>query len=249
MEQISIDKKGRLKTQAVQIDVKTAVSNNRFLKEFLFNENLETYDDFLEAFLFQASMMVDKYEITDEIKFILVNFYNQISGREFYKIDPGTNQPVMAEERDRQKGIYVAGATGTGKTTFCKILFDMVSNCVLKYIVDDRVYHYNTHCVSEYSINREYMKTGTFDYMKRSCLLIDDIGQAKEIQYMGNKLDPMREIITERYDHQKHTFTSFTSNYPINHKVIKDQYGERVFDRIQAMANYYIINSKNFRNG
>lgn len=248
MEQISIDKKGQLKTEVLQIDFKSDVGGiNRFSKDFLIQSNFETYDQFIDLFMVNASMMVDHYQLTEEINFILVNFYNQITGGEFYKIDPGTGLRVVAEERDRQKGLYVAGKTGTGKTTFCKILFETISRRGLKYIYNDHVCHYNTFCTSEQKINREYMKTGTFDKISCNSLLIDDIGQSKEVNYMGNKLDPLRDIITERYDNQKGTWTSFTSNYPINHQQIKDQYGERVADRIQAMANYYIINSKNFR--
>lgn len=248
MEQIRIDKKGQVYTEAVNLDIQVErESKNRLIKQFLPNEIFENYKDFEDLFMINADHHVPNYQLTEEIKMILINVYRQVSGQYFYKIDPSTGKYIEASEEDRQKGLYIAGPTGTGKTTFCKILFSTLSNCVLRYAYSDRVYLYNTICTTELQINKEYMKTGDYQDMKRSSLLIDDVGQSKEISYMGNRLDPIKEIVTERYDNLKYTFTSFTSNYPINHRALTDQYGERVADRIQAMCNYYIINSKNFR--
>lgn len=248
MEQISIDKKGQVYTEAVNLDIQVErESKNRLIKQFLPNEIFESYGDFEDLFMINADHHVPNYQLTEEIKMILINVYRQVTGNYFYKIDPVTGKYIESSEADRQKGLYIAGPTGTGKTTFCKILFSTLSNSVLKFAYSDKVYQFNTICTTELLINKEYMKTGDFQYMQRSSLLIDDIGQSKEVSYMGNKLDPIREIITERYDNLKYTFTSFTSNYPINHRSLVDQYGERVADRIQAMCNYYIINSKNFR--
>lgn len=248
MEQIRIDKKGQVYTEAVNLDIQTGETDkNRLIKQFLPNEIFENYKDFEDLFLINANHLVTNYQLTEEIKMILINVYRQVSGQYFYKIDPVTGKYIEASEADRQKGIYIAGPTGTGKTTFCKILFATLSNCGLKFRYSDKIYQFNTICTTELLINKEYMKTGDFYFMIRSSLFIDDIGQAKEVSYMGNRLDPLKEIVTERYDNLKYTFTSFTSNYPINHRALTDQYGERVADRIQAMCNYYIINSKNFR--
>lgn len=248
MEQIRIDKKGHVYTEAVNIDIQVErESKNRLIKQFLPNEIFESYKDFEDLFLINADHLVANYELTRDIKEILINVYNQITGNIFLKIDPVTGKYIEASEADRQKGLYIAGPTGTGKTTFCKILFATLSNCVLKFMYSDKIYHFNTICTTELQLNKEYMRTGDFYYINRSSLFIDDIGQSKEVSYMGNKLDPIKEVITERYDNLKYTFTSFTSNYPINHKSLIDQYGERVADRIQAMCNYYIINAKNFR--
>lgn len=248
MEQIRIDKKGQVYTEAVNLDIQVErESKNRLIKQFLPNEIFESYKDFEDLFLINADHLVTNYELTRDIKEILINVYNQITGNSFLKIDPGTGRYIEASEADRQKGLYIAGPTGRGKTTFCKILFATLSNCVLRYRYSDKIYLFNTICTTELLINKEYMKTGDFYFMNRSSLFIDDIGQSKEVSYMGNRLDPLKEIVTERYDNMKYTFTSFTSNYPINHRALTDQYGERVADRIQAMCNYYIINSKNFR--
>lgn len=247
MEQIRTDRKGQVYTEAVNLDIQRTGDKNRLIKQFLPNEIFESYKDFEDLFMINADHHVPNYQLTEEIKMILINVYRQVTGNYFYKIDPVTGKYIEALEADRQKGIFIAGPTGTGKTTFCKILFSTLSNSVLKFAYSDKVYQFNTICTTELLINKEYMKTGDFQYMQRSSLLIDDIGQSKEVSYMGNKLDPIREIITERYDNLKYTFTSFTSNYPINHRSLVDQYGERVADRIQAMCNYYIINAKNFR--
>lgn len=247
MEQIRTDRKGQVYTEAVNLDIQRTGDKNRLIKQFLPNEIFESYKDFEDLFMINADHHVPNYQLTEEIKMILINVYRQVTGNYFYKIDPVTGKYIEALEADRQKGIFIAGPTGTGKTTFCKILFSTLSNSVLKFAYSDKVYQFNTIYTTELLINKEYMKTGDFQYMQRSSLLIDDIGQSKEVSYMGNKLDPIREIITERYDNLKYTFTSFTSNYPINHRSLVDQYGERVADRIQAMCNYYIINSKNFR--
>jgi len=247
MEQIKTDRKGKIFTQPITPEIKISdTQKKKLIKEFL-NIDIQFYKDFENLFLSTANDYVSGYELTEEIKMILINVFRQIKGEYFYKVDPCTGKYIEASDADRQKGIYIAGPTGTGKTTLCKILFKTLSSIALKFYYPDKIYQYNTICVSELSINKEYMKTGDFQFMQRSSLFVDDIGQAKEIQYMGNKLEPLKEIITERYDNLKYTFTSFTSNYPINHNAIISQYGERVADRIQAMANYYTITAKNFR--
>lgn len=250
MESITkIDKKGKVYTEPVHIDIKKSdvEEKQQLIKQFYFRlEFFETYKDFEKLFMITADHHVANYQLTDEIKNILINVYKQIIGESFLKTDPLTGRYIEASESDRQKGLYIAGPTGTGKTTFCTILFNALRNN-LKFLYDDKFYIFNTLVTSEMKINKEYMRTGEYKNIKDVSLLIDDIGQSKEISYMGNKLDPIKEVVTERYDNLKYTFTSFTSNYPINHKSLIDQYGERVADRIQAMCNYYIINAKNFR--
>lgn len=250
MESIkNIDNKGKVYTEPICMDIKKSDGEEKkpLIKQFYFvTEFFETYKDFEKLFMITADHHVANYQLTDEIKNILINVYKQIIGESFLKIDPATGRYIEASESDRQKGLYIAGPTGTGKTTFCSILFNALRNN-LKFLYADKFFCFNTLITSEMKINKEYMKTGDFQYMKNISLLIDDIGQSKEVIYMGNKLDPIKEVITERCDNLKYTFTSFTSNYPINHRALTDQYGERVADRIQAMCNYYIINSKNFR--
>ena len=225
----------------------TAAELKKYEKRFLVNENLGSYDEFRDSFMLFASDVMEDYQLTPEIEFILKQIYAQIAGYDFYKIDPRTGNAILAKEKDRYKGFFIAGPTGTGKTTFSKIVLDLIGAIGTKYIFDDHIYLLCGRYTSEQSLIREYMKTGDTVFMKNGSLYIDDIGQGREVIYMGNKIDPIREIVTERYDNLKYTFTFFTSNYPIDHQQLVTNYGERVADRIISMCNYYTIKGKNFR--
>lgn len=189
-----------------------------------------TCEEFLTSFAKMAKKYSDNYIITDEIRNIVQDFYN--------------NYLVSKEQK---KGLYIAGGTGTGKTTLLNILFDLVDFWEVKYLYSDYCYFLKPIRMKEIDINKMYIKDGSFRYLERGALYIDDFGQNKEINYMGNKINPLEEILLRRFDDLPQTYTFFTSNYPINHNFIKEKYGDRIFDRLQYFCYYCELKSTNFR--
>ena len=190
-----------------------------------------SYEEFNTSFTKMARKYTDNYIITPEINKILQAFYNN------YFVD-----------REQNKGLYIAGGTGTGKTTLLNILFDLVDYWQVKYRYADKIYFLRPYRCKEIDINKKFMKDGSFTNMERAAIYIDDFGQNKEISYMGNKINPLEEILLRRFDDMKQTFTFFSSNYPISHQAIKEKYGERIFSRLQYFCYYCELKETNFRN-
>jgi DNA replication protein DnaC len=87
-----------------------------------------------------------------------------------------------------------------------------------------------------------FTETGTIDgYKKINVIGIQDLGsEPAESCYMGNRLNVLRNLIEARGD-RSDTITFITSNIPINHKMLVEQYNDRVASRLCEMCNYYEI--------
>lgn len=187
------------------------------------------YKKFIETFKSCSSKYADNYEITPEIQKLINTVYNWLNG---------TGQ---------RKAFYIAGPTGTGKTTFCNILYDVFSQLKIFYTYEETYFYLSPVRKKENDINNEYIRTGKFEYQERGSIYIDDFGMNKEITYMGNKIKPMEDILLTRFDDMPYSYTFFSSNYPINHPIITEKYGERIADRLKYNCFYLELKEKNFR--
>lgn len=190
-----------------------------------------SWELFINMFKKAATKYADNYELTDEIKKIVSDVWSWLNGS------------------DQRRAFYIAGRTGTGKTTLCNILFDTFKALNIFYTYDNRFYALSPIGRKEIEINTEYMKTGQFELLSRGSIFIDDFGMNKKVMYMGNEMFPMEDILMHRLDDLKYTYTFFSSNYPIDHNIIKEKYGERIADRLKYNCMYFVLNGKNFRNG
>ena len=66
-------------------------------------------------------------------------------------------------------------------------------------------------------------------------LCLDDLGTDDYRSFFGNLLNPLTEILQQRYDHGLFRFTHITAN--ITNKQLKQIYGERVESRQNEMFN------------
>lgn len=119
------------------------------------------------------------------------------------------------------KGIFVYGNTGVGKTYFCHSIGNIKHETVENFVF----------LLSEY---RDYMLKGFYnDKVKELCnldyLIIDDIGSEKTSDFV---IEFLYTIINRRYENMKRTV--LTTNLQL--KEFGDRYGDRVLSRISEMC-------------
>ena len=192
------------------------------------------------------------FVIDDENRFAYENLVRWIHGDPAMMcLDPETRRPVPGR---LDKGIYIAGNTGTGKSWALEIM------TVYATIDKIQVYYGRGYdgkdiigCLHWMNVRtdtmcEEYSREGSYDkYKQWKVLGIQDLGaEPPESLYMGNRVDVMRMILEYRGD-QTDRITLITSNLPINHQKLIDRYGDRVASRLTEMCNYFEIRGSDRR--
>jgi DNA replication protein DnaC len=149
---------------------------------------------------------------------------------------------------DLNKGIYLYGDIGVGKTLFYKIFHHLMNapgiesnNKFSMLTVND--------IVDGYSVSGPaYWKTSGInavtpgEYNQPVHLFIDDLGQNERVaSYFGNSVDVITELIQRRY-------YAFTDNYVLTHassniipSEIKETFGQFTASRMREMFNVLLF--------
>jgi len=153
----------------------------------------------------------------------------------------GLKQAAYTYRIDLDKGIFLTGPIGCGKTALITLMkyvarpdrFFFVKTCrdiSFEYISDgvDTIHRYST---------LSYNGRGPKAY----CL--DDLGSESALHHYGNDCCPLAEILLSRYDLfiHSHMITHITTNLSADE--IEKQYGNRVRSRMREMFN--LISFKN----
>ncbi len=161
-------------------------------------------------------------------------------------IDPVTKKVIPG---GLKKGIYIAGNTGTGKSWCLEVMaaYAMAFGFVITLGETEKRMLYWENVRAD-DICEEYAANGTFQKFKtRNIYGIQDLGsEPAESVYMGNRIEVLRQLLEYRGDRTDQV-TLFTSNLPMNHKILVDRYGDRVSSRLSAMCNYFEIRGKDRR--
>lgn len=140
------------------------------------------------------------------------------------------------------KGIYLYGVYGVGKTLFFKVFrnYLIAHGRGMSIITADEL-------AAEWALNgfsaiMRYSAVREMENFKPCELLIDDLGQgASNVLHFGSRTDVMVEILQRRYrvltDAYKRTFIS-TNLQPSE---IKELYGEYISSRMQEMFNVVLF--------
>jgi DNA replication protein DnaC len=145
---------------------------------------------------------------------------------------------------ENQKGIWLYGEIGTGKTTLLKILAEY-----------QRKLGFGFKCVNCATISARYAAYGievlnenTFNETNRGCCPIergfDELGRETiPAKYYGNELNIMQHILQLRYDLKVKTHIT-TNIYP---DMIETLYGAHIYDRAREMFNFIEVKGESFR--
>lgn len=138
------------------------------------------------------------------------------------------------------KGLYIAGNVGSGKTTAMRIVnkfyavnpFRLVSKCFAWKTI-------NANLVAgafERDGDRAILST-----LHEELLCIEDLGaEDKDAMFMGNRRNVFRKILEYRGD-ELNEATMVTSNIPLGHPDFAQMYGERAQSRCIEMMNYLVL--------
>ena len=150
-------------------------------------------------------------------------------------------------EFDLNKGLYICGLTGTGKTSTFDIISSLleIDNIQYERLLTNNfepkknyLSKFNFIKVSSKQILKEFTE-GSYSaiqkYIDARNVFIDDLGaESTTAKHYGSELNVMVYLIEERYLHTV-GFTHFTSNYPLSH--LSEIYDTRVFSRLCEMCN------------
>ena len=129
---------------------------------------------------------------------------------------------------DRQKGLLVRGAIGSGKTFTMKVIQKWLS-------AQKKFSFYRCQTIAE-----DFNKTGPavlVEYNTEKEILFDDLGAEEEGRYFGDKQEVFEKIILHRYEvfqvtgHKSH----FTTNF--SNENLQKKYGVRAYDRLKDLVN------------
>lgn len=185
-----------------------------------------------------------KFKIDDENEFLYKNLILWANAdTSAMAIDSETGEEIPA---DPNKGIYIAGNTGTGKSVALEVIGYY---CDIKEMRVQQPYPYlfRWQCINAIDLHCEFAQGNDLGQkINAPTLAIQDIGAEPEVSaYMGNKVDIIRMIIERRGDKQG-IFTMATSNIPLG-KIFAKRYGDRAASRTHEMFNYYILTGKDRR--
>ena len=147
-------------------------------------------------------------------------------------------------ELDIDKGLFIFGPVGTGKTLSMQVL-----QVFLKVVTDHENLSFKMYKADE--IVDKVMSKGKFEEIKSMAfknLFIDDVGQESiTINWYGNELCIMEKMIMYAYDAyiQNRTYMHISTN--LKPTDFMNLYSPRVYSRIHKMFNLIEVTGDDFR--
>lgn len=209
-----------------------------------------TVDDALKVVEAIGKTRNPKFVIDDANKFVYTNFIKWLHGDPTMRaIDPATGAITIG---DINKGIYIGGNTGTGKSWCVDIMREYSAAARFFYKMPegdhDNNYPLTWQLLRAKDYCDEFATTGDIKrYTSRIVLAIQDLGtEPPETIYMGNRENVIRQMLEARGD-MVNEITIITSNLKINGDTLVETYGKRVASRLAEMCNYFTLRGEDRR--
>lgn len=206
-------------------------------------EELKVYsvNELCDSFLNYAIRFFPTFQVTDTnkdvIRTLCLYFYEH----------PENELPL-------DKGIYLCGTVGTGKTTIMKLFSNWPLNKNKFRFISCR------EIQQEFAIGgfQSLLKYTKQSYMKRQNMIdkssgaitycFDDFGAEGRSKFYGNDVNVMEEILQDRYrEYQDYKMRTHMTSNITGGEVMEENYGERVRDRSREMFNKINMNGPSFR--
>lgn len=187
------------------------------------------------------------FTIDQENLWVFQQLVKWAHGDEFECHDPESDRKNPKRvPGDPNKGIYIAGKTGTGKSWALDILSAYCEVDEMKVWLSSKVHRMAYESFRTDTVCEIYSETGSIQKFKqRGVICFQDLGtEPLESMHMGNRIAVMQQILEYRGD-RNDQLTLISSNEPIMDLHLK--YGDRVQSRVKGMCNYLILNGKDRR--
>ena len=138
---------------------------------------------------------------------------------------------------DYNKGLYLYGPIGTGKTTILKGMQKYMLNIKARdFDKDDRIGFF---LKSASELTNLYARSGQeklLQWCDECNLLIEELGREPiPARSYGNELNVIQFLLQNRYEHRRDNITHITSN--IKPEDVMAYYGDYISDRFREMFN------------
>lgn len=147
---------------------------------------------------------------------------------------------------DLDKGLWLCGNNGTGKSTLLRIIKNFCKEAGKK---DSYGNDYGFRIVSVPELCGIYEtkgRSGIEEYIVNKRQAFDELGAEETVTgHFGTPLNVMQYILLGRYDRRYKDFTHVTTNLTLDD--VKAQYGDRVYDRCKEMFNLIHLGGKTYR--
>ena len=189
-----------------------------------------------------------KFIVNEDNSFVYENCLNWLFGRPFKCLNPDNTKEQI--DGSFYKGLYIAGSCGTGKSVLLRILAALSNYMNIEYEADRRKIKLIWADNRADDICNNVTVSGVDSIMRLrnlDVLNINDFGSGQSEQvYMGNRINAIRLIMESRGDAYG-KFTLITSNFPMQHDLIRQEYGGRVVSRLSEMCNYFELKGQDWR--
>lgn len=189
------------------------------------------------------------FVLDEENRFAYLNFARWALGSSrMQALNPDTGEIIPG---NLNRGIYIAGNTGTGKSWCVEVIreFCLAAGLRVLFSGDSSPRPLSWDNTHSGDITTAFATTGDVQHFKQAHILtIQDLGmEPQESIYMGNRWDVLRSLLEYRGDKCANCLTIITSNLKMGGELLSNRYGNRVSSRLREMCNYFEIKGKDRR--
>lgn len=154
-------------------------------------------------------------------------------------------------EYSLNKGIFIMGKVGTGKTELMKFFQKNKKGCYTivscSSVADDYlVYKEELEKVYSSPVEKPLHDPSVF-FQKHIGYCLDDLGTEEIKNSFGNKKNVLADVIMAIYQKKEFIHFHITTNLDLDEPEFEERYGTRVVSRIKEMFNVFVLEGNDRR--
>jgi len=200
-------------------------------------------DDLMDMAVHIGRRLARGFVLDDYNTFVYRNALLWLMGSESFSGSVVQGGKIVAVGGDPDKGLFISGPTGTGKTILSRVIPILSMAIRLRYSDPQQqtspLVRWKEYDCEETVWN--YCRTGEVNGLREPFVVYQDLGaESLEAVYMGTRLNVFRHIIERRSDSGL-MGTIFTSNLQIGSQELLGRYGDRAVSRLLGGYNSLVL--------